>query len=238
MYAKSAVAVALLAAAPIVNAGQAIIQNKCNFPVYLWTVSDFASPMTTIASGDSYSEGYQTNPNGGGVSMKLSTTPDLAGEVTQFEYTLTDTLWYDISNINGFPFMQWGISLVPSISSCRSVLCPAGVQLCSAAYNTPDENYATAACDTSANTLVQLCSGQNNANSPVAGATAAAGNVLDTSKSHKHIKHHHHHANPAPAPAPVPAPVASAVAPVAGALTTFVTQIVTVTARSASPTAA
>ena len=82
------------------------------------------------ANGGSYSETYKTNPDGGGISIKLASVSNTEGEVTQFEYTLTNLIYYDVSNINGYPFQQWGMNLIPSDDTCRSIMCPAGVSQC------------------------------------------------------------------------------------------------------------
>lgn len=157
----SRAAVLLAATASIVSAqGSAIIQNQCSFPVYLWSVSNVAGPMQELApNGGEYSEVYQNNPNGGGVSIKIASS-EAAPNVTQFEYTLEGAdLWYDLSNINGYPFENWGVSVVPSDSKCNQVICPAGVTLCAAAYNIPTDDFATAECPSSGDMVVVLCSG-------------------------------------------------------------------------------
>jgi hypothetical protein len=168
-------AAAILAAIPAVNAlGQAMVENKCDFPVYLWSVSDEVNPMQTLdANSGNYSESYRTNADGGGISIKISRDQS-QNTVTQFEYTLTNTLWYDVSNINGYPFQDWGLTLVPSEDGCPNVLCAAGVAACSDAYNIPTDNHATSACSTEANTVLVLCSGQADDQSAADGATSVA----------------------------------------------------------------
>ena len=183
----SRAAVLLAASASIASAGNVIVQNQCNFDAYLWSVSNVAGPMQTLAAnGGDYTETYRSNPDGGGISMKLATN-EAASNITQFEYTLeTPTLWYDLSNINGYPFMAWGVSVVPSESTCNEVICPAGVALCADAYNTPTEDYATAACTSDADVVVLLCSGAkdttpgNSASSSYSSVLASATSALST----------------------------------------------------------
>jgi len=53
------------------------------------------------------------NPNGGGISLKIATGKD-DSFIPQFEYThLLDNprVYYDMSNINGYPFEIWGLYL-------------------------------------------------------------------------------------------------------------------------------
>ena len=183
----SRAAVLLAASASVASAGNVVIQNQCNFPAYLWSVSNVAGPMQTLpANGGEYTETYRNNPDGGGISMKLA-TDSAASNITQFEYTLeTSTLWYDLSNINGYPFMAWGVSVIPSESTCNEVICPAGVALCADAYNTPTEDYATAACTSDADVVVLLCSGAQDttpgdkASSSYSSVLASATSALST----------------------------------------------------------
>lgn len=180
----SRAAVLLAACAPIVSAvGNAVIHNQCDFPVYLWSVSNVAGPMQELAAnGGEYTEAYENNPDGGGISIKLGR--DTTGaNITQFEYTLeTPSLWYDLSNINGYPFMAYGVSVVPSSSACNQVICPAGIELCADAYNTPDENYATAECSSDADMVVLLCSGAKDT-SPDQSASSSLASVASTAIS-------------------------------------------------------
>lgn len=132
--------------------GSVLITNNLSQDIYAWSVSDVSGPMQTLtANGGTYSEAWQTNPNGGGVSIKLATTPDQS-DVLQFEYTqATDTIFWDLSCINmesGSDFTQYGFAVLPtdSTSSCPSAVCAAGDDACSAAYLYPSDNQATHGC--------------------------------------------------------------------------------------------
>src|SRR5215471_19558600 len=118
-------AAALAILAPTALAGQACIENQCAQDVWLWSVADvYNVAPVTLATGKSYSEEYRINKDGGGVSMKLSLS-DSQDCISQFEYTLTGSMiFYDISNINGYPFKEHGMTLSPSDSSCPQVVCP------------------------------------------------------------------------------------------------------------------
>lgn len=229
-----------MAAIPAVSAlGQAVVENKCDFPVYLWSVSDQVNPMQTLdANSGNYSESYRTNADGGGISIKISRDQS-QDTVTQFEYTLTNTLWYDVSNINGYPFQDWGLTLVPSEDGCPNVLCAAGVAACSDAYNVPTDNHATSACSTEANTVLVLCSGQADDQSAAEGATSVASAATAAFTAIAHAVSDAVSAVAAPVTA-APAPVATTATPVALAdvaapsdnsvYTTLATQFVTVSA--------
>ncbi|MCJ1412215.1 hypothetical protein MMC19_006308 [Ptychographa xylographoides] len=151
-------AAAVLAFASFAHASKAIVKNGCPFDVYLWSVGSTSGEMQTLPAGTgNYSEAYQTRADGGGISLKLSTDSDAETSITQFEYTLEpNMLWYDVSNVNGYPFADQGLELKPSHADCRPVVCTAGVT-CTEAYNQPDDNFATAACGPKADLTMTLC---------------------------------------------------------------------------------
>lgn len=182
MFAKNTLAAALLTLAPVVSAaiGDAIIENNCGFPVYLWSVSNVAGPEVIIPAGSNHTEQYYSNPNGGGISIKMAANA-AAATVTQFEYTLDGTsLWYDVSNINGYPFEQWGLTLVPSDATCPSVTCDAGVAQCKDVYNQSNDDAATHWCTSAANMVMVLCSGNVAAASSIASSAATAATTTST----------------------------------------------------------
>ena len=156
--------VALLAAVPVAQAGQAKIYNTCSFPVYLWSVTaDQSSDMITLESHTgSYNETYQT-PSVGGVSLKLSKTESCGDPtpITQFEYTLAaGTIWYDISNVNcattSCPFEANGMYLM-SGEGCPTRSCEAGQPTCAGAYTDSEDNQNSLSCTGSADIDLYLC---------------------------------------------------------------------------------
>ncbi|WEW60486.1 hypothetical protein PRK78_005973 [Emydomyces testavorans] len=149
---------------PVAFAGSATIQNQCSDDVYLWSIADSAgAEMKTLHSGGSYTEKYRSNGNGGGVSMKLSLDKN-QDKVTQFEYTLNKPkIYYDLSNINGYPFKNGGVTITPSDGSCPTVSCSAGDGNCQQAYNKPDDDHATHGCPDSSDLHVVLCGGKQGA---------------------------------------------------------------------------
>ncbi|KAJ5751646.1 hypothetical protein N7520_008563 [Penicillium odoratum] len=134
--------------------GSVLITNNLSQDIYAWSVSNDVGPMQTLtANGGTYSEAWRTNPDGGGISIKLSTSPNQS-DVLQFEYTQsTDTIYWDLSCINmeaNSEFTQYGFSVLPSDSgnsgSCPSAVCQAGDSACSAAYLQPTDDHATHGC--------------------------------------------------------------------------------------------
>lgn len=127
-----------------------IITNNMDQTVYLWSVADVSSDMTTLNSGDSYSETWRSNPNGGGISIKMSFTEE-AVDVLQYEYTLEDpTIWWDLSCIDmgtNSQFTTVGFDVSSDDSSCPAASCAAGDTACADAYLVPSDNQATHACN-------------------------------------------------------------------------------------------
>ncbi|KAI9374308.1 hypothetical protein BJX61DRAFT_320126 [Aspergillus egyptiacus] len=135
------------------SGGGVTIVNNMDTDVYAWSVANSVSHMETLsAGGGSYTESWQSNPNGGGVSIKLSTSQD-QNDVLQFEYTQAgDTIFYDMSAIDmdraESTFTKHGFSVEPSHTTvdCVSVNCHAGDASCSEAYLQPKDDHATHGC--------------------------------------------------------------------------------------------
>jgi hypothetical protein len=111
--------------------------------VYLWSTDSGPGSMQTISSGGGdYSEKWNTNSNGGGISIKMSTT-ESESSVLQFEYTQDgSTIYWDMSSIDldsTSDFVKSGFTVQPSDSSCTSVSCAAGDANCKEAYQKPDD---------------------------------------------------------------------------------------------------
>ncbi|KAI5286331.1 hypothetical protein KEM54_006873 [Ascosphaera aggregata] len=143
--------------------GSVNIKNSCGKPVYLWSIADSGDVKTEhIEDGGSYSEHFRQNANGGGISIKLS-DDESGGKVSQFEYTLQgdDKVYYDWSNIDGYPFAAGGVKVNPSETTgdCPPVDCPAGVEHCDPVYNKPDDDFATHGCSNKVTFDVELCPG-------------------------------------------------------------------------------
>ncbi|KAL1986618.1 hypothetical protein VTN96DRAFT_5996 [Rasamsonia emersonii] len=131
--------------------GGVTINNNMDQTIYLWSVSDdFNAPMVTVPKGQSYSENWRINPNGGGISIKMATTPSQA-DVLQFEYTLANpTIFWDLSCINmgtNSLFTKVGFAVTSNNPQCESATCAPGDTACADAYLVPDDNQATRGCD-------------------------------------------------------------------------------------------
>lgn len=129
------------------------VVNNLDQTVYLWTTSNVAGDMVTIEEGGGhYFEDWQINSDGGGISIKLSTSTS-ESSVLQFEYTKEDeTIWWDMSSINldkTSEFVQNGFSVVSNDASCSTVTCDAGDEDCSESYQHPDD-VDTRSCSSSA----------------------------------------------------------------------------------------
>jgi len=146
------------------TSGSVLITNNLSHDVYAWSVTNTVGPMQTLkANGGTYSESWRTNPNGGGVSIKLATDPNQA-DVLQFEYTqATDTIFWDLSCIDmgaNSQFTKYGFAVLPTdpTSNCPSAVCKAGDAACNAAYLIPTDDHATHGCPI--NTGLALTIGQ------------------------------------------------------------------------------
>ena len=179
-------AAVLLAFAPAVMAmGQATVINNCGSPVFYAAVGQGSHAEMQQMQG-SYSQGWGNAGNG--QSIKLS--PEANGKVTQFEFTWADgKINYDMSNIDGNPFANGGMSLVPSSQndpnnpSCVAINCPAGQAYCDAAYNLPDD-VRTHVCSQDVDLTLTLCPGGGSAstssNTPASSASSAASSPAET----------------------------------------------------------
>ncbi|KAJ5695014.1 hypothetical protein N7455_002083 [Penicillium solitum] len=148
------------------DGGGVKITNNLAQDVYAWSVAGDVGPMQTITSGGgTYSETWRTNPNGGGISIKLALDPE-QNDVLQFEYTEAgDTIFWDMSCIDmqagNNKFTDFGFSVIPSdeTSTCPTAICTAGDTACSAAYLQPTDDHATHGCPI--NTALDLNIGQS-----------------------------------------------------------------------------
>ncbi|OCK73214.1 hypothetical protein K432DRAFT_313405, partial [Lepidopterella palustris CBS 459.81] len=152
---------AILSIPSVTCVGTAFIENLCYFEVYVWSVANVTNDTVNYLAPTvgNFHETYRTNPNGGGISLKIATTP-VDSDITQFEYTYltgNPNVYYDISNINGYPFEEWGLTLSSSSPNCSSIFCSPGVTLCPDVYNQPGDDFATKNCDVSTNLTLTLC---------------------------------------------------------------------------------
>ena len=156
--------------------GHAIIINKCTFPVYFKACANDDPMPRVLDPNDIYWENYRLNPNGGGISIKISSNQSIraaknisiafaSSTLTQFEYTLAPNvppgLFYDISNVDGgnpWPFQEHGLTLRSSRQNCSNVVCPAGRFRCEEAYTKSSDDWATHDCESEWDLRLYLCS--------------------------------------------------------------------------------
>jgi hypothetical protein len=83
--------------------GNAVVVNRCPYPLYLWLVDQNESPPTpiTILSKGKHVEPFRMPCVERGVSLEVSKTPSLSS-IVQFEYALNKSglLYHDISLTN------------------------------------------------------------------------------------------------------------------------------------------
>ncbi|EPS34078.1 Antigenic thaumatin-like protein [Penicillium oxalicum] len=98
--------------------GQAIIENHCQTPIYVWSVGSVTPAPVTVSSGGRYSETYRLDHDTGGVALKISTQQDglyNSAPLTIFAYNLNgQEVWYDLSDVFGDPFKGHPVVLVPA----------------------------------------------------------------------------------------------------------------------------
>ena len=139
--------------------GQVQVINACSFPIYLVVCSQNPSTCsgdsTLAANSGTWSQVYVPGSEGG-QSIKISTTSG-AGDILQFEYTNDDpVLWYDISEVNGNPFGQYGFTMTSTDSTCGQGHCAPPATSCPAIFTDPT-NGIPYRCGISAGIGVTLC---------------------------------------------------------------------------------
>ncbi|KAB8070467.1 hypothetical protein BDV29DRAFT_160414 [Aspergillus leporis] len=131
------------------DVGSTKIVNNMGSTIYMWSVADEQGPMMTIPPGGSYREIYRFHPNGGGVSIKLATTPDITN-IIQFEYTRAgEKIFWDVSCVDTKPnslFYAKGISLEPSSKDCPAFTCAPGDTKCRHVYHKWNDDHAAHGC--------------------------------------------------------------------------------------------
>ncbi|PYH48496.1 putative BYS1 domain protein [Aspergillus saccharolyticus JOP 1030-1] len=116
---------------PHPHAGNAIVTNNCNTPIYLWSVGGSVDPRQTIQPGVSYSEALHYDPASGGVALKITKTPNGlfdGNPQLDFAYILDGSkTWYDLSLVFGDAFSGQRLKVQPTYASCPSICWPNGV---------------------------------------------------------------------------------------------------------------
>lgn len=141
MFSKSTIILGALQAT-LAAAGNAIISNRCNYDIWVWSVGQGSSSEAIhVPARTQHTEAMRS---GSPTSLKISKTDALvAGKHTQFEYSIVNNqLWFDISFVNcangessaSCPGADAGLSMSSPNAACGSVHCAGGSYCPSQAY--------------------------------------------------------------------------------------------------------
>ncbi|OKL56198.1 hypothetical protein UA08_08401 [Talaromyces atroroseus] len=138
---------------PLAHAvGNAIVLNNCTETVYVWSVSSSIDNSQTLENGESYTEQFRHDDKTGGITLKVTTAADGIynnAPETDYAYTLdSETVWYDISDVNGDAFANYSVALVPANSACESFIWAGGI---------PPSGIHTASCNADGDIRLTLC---------------------------------------------------------------------------------
>ena len=131
------------------NGGNVNIHNNMQDTIYYWSVGADDGTMKSLEPGSSYTESWRTNPNGGGISIKMAMKPEQV-DVLQYEYTLQgDTIFWDLSLIDmgtSSQFTKVGFAVTSNDGGCPSATCAPGDTACADAYLVWNDDHATHGC--------------------------------------------------------------------------------------------
>lgn len=134
--------------------GNAVILNNCTgTTIYVWSVSSSIDNAQTVDSGESYSEQFRHDDKTG-ITLRITAVSDGIynnAPETDYAYTLDDnneTVWYDISDVNGDPFANYSVALVPANGACERFVWAGGI---------PPEGIHTASCNADGDVQLTLC---------------------------------------------------------------------------------
>ncbi|KAF1843314.1 uncharacterized protein K460DRAFT_288040 [Cucurbitaria berberidis CBS 394.84] len=161
------------------------IINRCDYPVYLWSVFKGdgcpTDQMVTLKKGETYSENYQDPQNGVGISIKVSKSEKCkSNDIVQLEYFLETTKpgfsynYLDVSYVDcqdgGCPtknegyYLQAGnqtgkVSASATNTWCPILSCTDAASCAKISYINPDD-VQTKTCDLDQNTNFYMCGGE------------------------------------------------------------------------------
>lgn len=149
------IAVAASFAAGLVHAGKvgdAIVQNNCHNKVYLWSVGGSVGERQTLEPGDQYVEKLHYDDTSGGISIKITRTKNGLYDGSpqlNFQYALTDHLYYALSAVFGNPFSSDTLLVHPSVDTCNNI--------CWVERDWTKAREQTETCSTNADITLVLC---------------------------------------------------------------------------------
>ena len=136
--------------------GDAIVVNACSFQIFVRSQTNTATgALQVLNPGDAYLEGFQTPADGSGVSVIVARQdPVTGGDRLQFEYSVSGAnVFYDLSIIDGDPFVAEGFVLFPGDASCPTLRCAPGDGTCGGAYGAGQ----TKVCSANRNLQLNVC---------------------------------------------------------------------------------
>jgi hypothetical protein len=130
------------------NLGTARVHNRCDYPLYLWSVKKDQGceegNMKVLQKGESYSEKYRDDQDHIGVSIKISKTNRCKGLIAAGEEIDITQLEYHINHDNpDFMFNFLDVSFV----DCLGKNCPGRNKFYLKSGNNGDARLATAGAD-------------------------------------------------------------------------------------------
>ncbi|KAJ5177285.1 uncharacterized protein N7482_003162 [Penicillium canariense] len=140
------------ALAPLALAGNAVVENACADPVYLWSVGGSVGERQTVDPGTNYTEALHYDDISGGIAIKITRSEDGlydGSPQTNFQYSLTDFLYYDLFDVYGDPFSGHTLVVNPSIDTCNKICWGEGIRATATSQ--------TESCSTDANITLTLC---------------------------------------------------------------------------------
>lgn len=182
MLAKFTLAIAAMQVG-LAAAGNAIVNNRCNYDIYVWSVgAGYGTNAIHVPARSQYSEPFQ----GTGMSLKVSKS-DQCNQPTQFEYSIVNNqVWYDISFVDcakgedasACVGHTEGLTMKGSSSSCGAIDCGAGKYCPSQAYyvdqpliklGIEEPVYTCQGAGTDMDLSMTVCSGEDSLKRSIAG---------------------------------------------------------------------
>lgn len=179
--------IVLLAVSHAQDPGQAVVVNSCNRSLWYASVAISEPPASELLPGSTYRETFRVYPGPplpgdippGGISIKISEDPLWEtdnGSILQFEYTydpVRHIVWYDLSNVNGDPFLKDGFMLRGESPDCTTILCAPGEDTCHDAYTYPTKSGVLFTCSSNNTLVLTVCLAGSGSQSAVTGTAVS-----------------------------------------------------------------
>lgn len=138
-------------------------------------------PSVYITAGQTEILPLQIDPHGLGAGTALKISKEAEPGILQYEYAVTDSFYWDLSAIDGNPFVEDRVHVVPTgngagdpTNRCMALTCEPGA--CADTYSFPEQD-ATRACPVdTGDFIIDLCS-VDPVEAVASTGTAAAGKV-------------------------------------------------------------